>query len=128
MFGCILGSSHRRAPSTNSGDIATALPHGAFIALLVLSAWATYFAIDPLIPLPNDGVHFLIRGVRAEARNDLVRALALAPALLGCLWLLKSALARQVRPGWILLAASVFSAVRVIEAILILVFAPGTVT
>jgi hypothetical protein len=125
----IFGSSRRRTPVPRAGGRpASAVPYGLVFALLItVILWIAYFALDALIPLPRDGAHVLIRGFRVELRNDLVRGLAFVPTLVGCLWLFRLPLARHGRLGLILLATSVLSLIRVLEALLISLIAPGTV-
>jgi hypothetical protein len=93
--------------------------------MLVVLPVAAYFVFDGVLPLPRDGSQILIRGVRAEVRDDLVRGLAYAPLLFGCLWLSRSPVMRRKRPALLLVVLGLISMSHVVEALLVSALAPG---
>jgi hypothetical protein len=127
----MIGSSWSRPRQLPSGSRAAArVPYELVVALLlVVVPVATGIALEGLVPHPGDGSHSLVRSVRGEIRNDLVRYLALAPTLVGCLWCLRSAVANRMRSAAVFLVViSLLAMVQVVEALLILSFVPGALT
>ncbi len=105
MFVCILGSSASRSSAPRSGAIAvTRPPYELLVArMLVALPVAAALVVESLVPLPRDGARILMSGARWDLRSDLVRGLALAPVLFGCLWLGRSPVMRRRWPtafGW----------------------------
>jgi len=127
MLVCILGSSHPRWSKAQGGARAgSRLPYELLVALMVVVLpFAAIFVFDGVIPLPRDGSQILSSGVRAEVRIDLVRGLAYAPLLFGCLWLSRSSVMRRKRPALLLVVLGLLSMIHVVEALLISALAPG---
>jgi hypothetical protein len=96
--------------------------------LLVLSTAAAYIVMDAAVPLPKEGSQFLISGLRADVRGDMVRGMSYLPLMCGTWWLAKSNRSRRRSVTLFFAVVGFASLIHLLEALLILSLSPGALT